>query len=246
VLDARVRSDAEAELSTSAADGGYHVVKRIIDITASAVALVVLLPLFVVVAVAIKIDSDGPVLFRQERIGARRVRHGDGNRWEAVSFTFYKFRTMASDASSTLHERYIAAYINGDAAEMVETAGSAGAAETYKLVNDPRVTRVGRVLRRLSIDELPQLWNVLKGDMSLVGPRPAIGYEVAMYKGRHYRRLAAKPGITGLWQVSGRSRIGFEEMVDLDCKYIERRSLLVDLALLARTIPVVMSMKGAG
>jgi len=108
------------------------------------------------------------------------------------------------------------------------------------------VTRVGRILRRLSIDELPQLWNVLRGDMSLVGPRPAIGYEVAMYKGRHYSRLAAKPGITGLWQVSGRSHIGFEEMVELDRQYIERRSLLVDLALLARTIPVVLSMKGAG
>jgi lipopolysaccharide/colanic/teichoic acid biosynthesis glycosyltransferase len=129
---------------------------------------------------------------------------------------------------------------------MREAAGEAGSADTYKLVNDPRVTRVGRVLRRLSIDELPQLWNVVRGDMSLVGPRPAIGYEVEMYEPHHFRRLAAKPGITGLWQVSGRSHIGFEEMVEIDCEYIARRSLLMDLALLFRTLPVVLSMRGAG
>ena len=246
-LDARVWEAAQVEMSNTSADGWYHVVKRASDVILSSVALVVLSPLFAVVAGAIKTGSRGTVLFRQERIGAKRVRHPDGHRqWEMAPFTFYKFRTMVPNASSDIHERYIAAYINGDPTTIQQAAGPAGDSETYKLVNDPRVTRVGRVLRRLSIDELPQLWNVLRGDMSLVGPRPAIGYEVALYAGRHYDRLAAKPGITGLWQVSGRSQIGFEEMVELDRQYIERRSLLVDLALLARTIPVVLSMKGAG
>ncbi len=227
-------------------EGGYLAVKRVVDLLVSGTALLMLSPLFVAVAAAIKLDTRGPVLFRQERIGARRVREDGVVRWEPVPFTFFKFRTMNPDASSALHQSYIAAYINGDSSKMAEAAGAAAGTNTYKLVNDPRVTRVGRMLRKLSIDELPQLWNVFRGDMSLVGPRPAIGYEVEMYKEHHYGRLAAKPGITGLWQVSGRAEIGFEEMVELDCEYIEKRSLRYDLALLLRTIPVVLSTRGAG
>lgn len=227
-------------------DDGYHRLKRGLDLMLASTALAVLSPLLAAVAAAIKLDSRGPVLFCQERVGARRVRDGDGVRWEPVSFVFYKFRTMTSGASQELHQSYIEAYINGDAEKMAETAGSAAGGDTFKLVNDPRVTRVGRVLRRLSIDELPQLWNVVRGDMSLVGPRPAIEYEVAMYENRHYRRLAALPGITGLWQVSGRSSIGFEEMVELDCEYIRKQSLRFDLSLLWRTIPAVLSTRGAG
>jgi lipopolysaccharide/colanic/teichoic acid biosynthesis glycosyltransferase len=228
------------------ASGAYHSIKRVIDLLVGSLMLVLTSPVLLIAAVAIKLDTPGPVIYRQERVGVRRVTRDGERRWEAEPFTFYKFRTMVTGASSGLHERYIAAYISGDDAEMREAAGSAGSIDTYKLVNDPRVTRVGRVLRRLSIDELPQLWNVVRGDMSLVGPRPAIGYEVEMYAPRHFRRLAAKPGITGLWQVSGRSHIGFEEMVEIDCEYIGRRSLLMDLALLVRTLPVVLSMRGAG
>jgi lipopolysaccharide/colanic/teichoic acid biosynthesis glycosyltransferase len=246
MLEPRVTANAKIDLPVARTDGGYFFFKRAFDVIASWLALGLLSPLFVVVAVAIKLDSRGPVLFRQERIGARRLRERDGTRWEPVAFVFYKFRTMHNGSSSDLHEEYIAAYIDGDTSRMAEAAGSAAGDQTYKLVNDPRVTSVGRVLRKLSIDELPQLWNVARGDMSLVGPRPAIAYEVAMYKERHHRRLAAQPGITGLWQVSGRSHIGFEEMVDLDCEYIEKRSLLYDLKLLCRTIPVVLSTKGAG
>lgn len=246
MLDVRVRHDALEALSSESADGGYHVVKRVFDTVVSSAILIVLSPLLAAVAVAVKADSRGPVIFQQERIGVRRVRREGTWHWEAETFTFFKFRTMVDGSSSTLHEQYIAAYIHGDISEMHQAAGEAGSPETYKLVNDPRVTRVGRLLRRLSIDELPQLWNVIRGDMSMVGPRPAIPYEVAMYERRHFRRLAAKPGITGLWQVSGRSHIGFEEMVELDCEYIRRRSFLNDISILVRTVRVVLSMEGAG
>ena len=224
----------------------YHIRKRVIDLLGASLLLLVLLPVIAIIALAIKIDSRGSAIFKQHRVGARRVRSGETWEWRLQPFVFYKFRTMVQDAPPSLHKDYIAGYINGDEAEMAATSQGAKAADSYKLVHDPRVTGVGRILRKLSFDEIPQLWNVVKGEMSLVGPRPPIPYEVELYSEGHLRRLAATPGITGLWQVSGRSEIGFEDMVGLDIDYIRRRSIWLDVKILALTIPAVISRKGAG
>lgn len=222
----------------------YFVGKRLLDIF---VVLVVGLSIALVVpliALAIKVDSRGPVIFKQERIRGRRVRQDSGWVWALESFTFYKFRTMAVDAPSAIHQKYMSAYIAGDAKAMAQMSSATDG--TYKLTADPRITRVGRVLRKLSIDELPQLWNVLIGDMSLVGPRPPLPYEVELYDDRHLRRMACASGLTGWWQVNGRCETGFEEMVGLDLDYIDRSSLWLDLKIVVRTIPTVLTGRGAG
>jgi exopolysaccharide biosynthesis polyprenyl glycosylphosphotransferase len=176
-------------------------------------------------AVLIKLDSKGGVFYKQERVGM------DGR-----IFLFLKFRTMQSDADDAAHRDYQRNYIAGRA----ETNLGDEERPVYKLRTDPRVTRIGRVLRRLSLDELPQLLNVLRGDMSVVGPRPPITYEVEAYELWHRKRLDMKPGLTGLWQVSGRNRLSFEEMVRLDLFYIENWSLLLDLKIILRTLPVML------
>jgi lipopolysaccharide/colanic/teichoic acid biosynthesis glycosyltransferase len=145
---------------------------------------------------------------------------------------------MVTDADQTLHENYVRAFLEGTAAANAETGA-------FKLAQDPRVTRVGRLLRRSSLDELPQLFNIIWGDMSLVGPRPVPTYEVAGYRDVHYERLAALPGITGWWQVKGRCQVGFEDMVRMDIDYVRNASLLLDLKILVMTIPAVLSMRGA-
>ena len=193
--------------------------KRALDITVAAVLLVLAAPLMLLIALAIKLDSPGPVIFRQRRVGK------DGR-----LFTFYKFRGMVADAEARLHE---VAHLN-------EVDGP-----IFKSRRDPRVTRVGRVLRRTSLDELPQLWNVLRGDMSLVGPRPPLPTEVTRYEPWQRDRLLVPGGITGLWQVSGRNLLGFEDMVRLDLEYITRWSLWLDLRILLRTILVVLTARGA-
>ena len=169
-----------------------------------------------VAAVAVKLDGDGPLLFRQRRLGR-----------DQRLFTMLKLRTMKPGASTGPHERYIA-----DLA-----AGPVGAqsGQLYKLTADPRVTTAGRWLRRLSVDELPQLINVLRGDMSVVGPRPALPYELEFYEPRHFERFAVRPGLTGLWQVSGRNRLGFLEMLDLDVEYVRRRSVALDAVIVLKT-----------
>ncbi len=224
----------------------YGTVKRVFDVVGAVTLLVLLAPLLAVVAVVVKLDSPGPVIFRQRRVGSRRVRTDDGYRWEIRVFDFYKFRTMTSGADQSLHRRYISAYIAGDHGALADAAEGARGEGTYKLTRDPRVTPAGRMLRKFSLDELPQLWNVVKGDMSLVGPRPPIVYEVELYEDRHLRRFGTPVGLTGLWQVKGRADVGFEEMVKLDLEYIESRSLLMDLRILLLTIPAVLSRKGAG
>ena len=212
----------------------YPVLKRLIDLAVASLLLVLLLPLFLVIAVAIRLDSPGPVLFRQKRVrGDWRPEMGPP---ENRLFTFYKFRSMYADADPQVHQQHVSDYINGN--------GHRHAA-TYKLHNDRRVTRVGRILRRTSLDELPQLINVLLGDMTLVGPRPSLPYEVSQYRDRHRGRLAVTPGLTGLWQVSGRSRLTFEEMVSLDLAYVRCRSLSMDLWILCRTLPAVWEGGGA-
>ncbi len=213
--------------------------KRVMDFVLSLVLLVALAPIMALIAILIKLDSPGPVLFAQERVGARpRVRNG-AVEWEIRNFVILKFRTMVDNADPSLHQEHVKAFVEGRLASLGD-----GDAE-FKLQDDPRVTRVGRILRKTSLDELPQLLNVLKGEISLVGPRPVPTYEVAGYQPWHRERLAALPGITGLWQVKGRSRLSFEEMVRLDIEYVRNQSLWLDLQILFLTIPAVLSGRGA-
>jgi lipopolysaccharide/colanic/teichoic acid biosynthesis glycosyltransferase len=222
----------------------YHLTKRVMDVVISAVSLVLVSPLFLLVALAIKLDGRGPVLFRQERLGGRRSR-GRGTSWILAPFTIYKFRTMVPDADTSIHREYMAAYLTADEHHLSSLRPDRCEGESYRPAGDPRVTRVGAILRKLSIDELPQLWNVLKGDMSIVGPRPPVPYEVELYDRRQLQRLASLPGMTGWAQVRGRCAITFEEMVAFDLEYIERRSVWFDLRILLLTVPVVLSRKGA-
>lgn len=221
-------SDAALSSVGSRQSGVALGIKRAIDFVGAVFGLIVLSPLFALVALAIKSDSRGPVLFCQERLG----RHGR-------PFTFYKFRTMEHGNDPSIHKQYVTSLIQGESEEL---KGQTGA---YKIEADPRVTRVGHYLRRTSIDELPQLINVVLGDMSLVGPRPPIGYEVELYGARERRRLDVMPGITGLWQVSGRSQKTYQEMVDLDLRYIDEWSVVLDMKILVRTVSVVLGRKGA-
>ncbi len=223
---------------------GYYLAKRGFDIGVGSILLVLALPVLAVVALLIRLDSPGPVFFRQTRIGSRPLtRRADA--WGVRPFTLYKFRTMRWQADQSVHREYIAAYIQGDdvtvsAAESMRTEGS------YKLGRDSRITRVGRFLRAFSLDELPQLWNVVRGDMSLVGPRPPIDYEVPLYGERHMRRFATPQGLTGWWQIRGRATTPFEEMIDLDLEYIARQSLVFDLRIVFLTLPAVFAGEGAG
>lgn len=222
----------------------YYLLKRVMDVSIVLLSLLFLLPLLAIIALIIKLDSPGSALFVQERVGAKRVTINGRTRWVVQTFPFFKFRTMRTDADSKLHEEYMKAYIAGDESKMAQQDGKSS--ESYKLTGDPRVTRVGKFLRATSLDELPQLWNVLRGDMSLVGPRPPIPYEVEMYNKEHFGRFGTLPGITGLWQVSGRCETTFEEMVELDLEYIEMKSVMQDLKILFMTIPAVISERGAG
>jgi lipopolysaccharide/colanic/teichoic acid biosynthesis glycosyltransferase len=209
-----------------------NVTKRVMDIVGSAVALVICTPLFVIIALAIKASSKGPVFFRQQRVGQYGKR-----------FTFLKFRSMYIDNDPSVHKQYVTKLIAGQAERKPSNGNGEGA---YKLTNDERVTRAGALLRRKSLDELPQFPNVLKGDMSLVGPRPAIPYEGAAYQTWHRRRvLEVKPGITGMWQVGGRSRVKFDEMVRLDLRYAKSWSPWLDIKILMRTPRAVLMGEGA-
>lgn len=200
-------------------EGGKHVLKRAMDILASGLALLVLLPFMAVIAILIRGDTHGPVLFRQERVG----RNGE-------TFLMLKFRSMVANAEDALPALL---------------AMNEGAGLLFKMKNDPRVTRVGRVLRKYSLDELPQLWNVLVGEMSLVGPRPPLEREVEGYAGHVRRRLYIKPGLTGMWQVNGRSNLSWDESVRLDLYYVENWSVMGDLLIMWRTIKVLMHPVGA-
>ena len=194
--------------------------KRILDIIGGLIGTTIFLLIYPFVAIAIKLDSPGPVLFKQKRVG----QHGR-------IFTLYKFRTMYVDAEERKKELMKKNIMKGP---------------IFKIENDPRITRVGRFLRRTSLDEFPQFWNVLKGEMSLVGTRPPTPEEVEQYDLWHWRRIAIKPGITGLWQISGRNKItDFDKIVELDCKYIENWRFLDDIKIILKTIVVVLSRKGA-
>ena len=210
----------------------FCIAKRLMDVVGSASALLMLAPLFLLIAAAIKLTSKGPVFYRQQRIG----RHG-------VPFVFLKFRSMFLNSDSGVHESYVRDLIAGCAERKPHNGNGPG---VFKLTEDSRITPLGSILRRTSLDELPQFWNVLRGDMSLVGPRPPIPYEVEAYDIWHRRRLLeAKPGITGLWQVNGRSRVAFDEMVRLDLRYARTWSPWLDLKILLRTPWAVVIGEGA-
>lgn len=228
------------------ADSFYFFAKRVIDLTIVTLSMVFLLPLMAFIALLIKWDSPGPAIFRQERITAKRRVHNGRIYWEEVPFTIFKFRTMRVDAKSTIHRQFIEAYIAGDEKRMAELQSAQQAEDAkYKLVQDPRVTRVGSFLRKTSLDELPQFWNVLLGDMSLVGPRPPIPYEVELYLYHHHDRLRTVPGISGWWQVRGRSATSFEEMVRMDVDYIRRQSLGLDIKIIFMTVTAAIKGRGA-
>jgi lipopolysaccharide/colanic/teichoic acid biosynthesis glycosyltransferase len=201
------------------------VIRRGLDLVLSLTALLVLSPLIVLAAIAVRLDSPGPVVFRQRRLG-RDMR----------PFTVLKFRTMRADADSAPHREYTK--------QLITSTDAKPSGGLYKLAVDDRVTRVGRRLRGWSLDELPQLINVIKGEMSLVGPRPVLEYEVAHYADWYMGRFAVKPGLTGLWQVSGRNERSYEEMVRFDVEYAERRTMLLDLRILIKTVWVVLRRKG--
>ena len=232
----------EVEMSSSNDDNHVHypditrpnrskqkwgpVLKRSVDIIGSLTALLLLMPMFLIVGVLVKLTSRGPILFCQKRVG----RYGK-------EFTFYKFRTMSTDNDPRIHQEYVAKLIAGDVSR------STG---VYKLVNDPRITPLGRFLRKSSLDELPQFFNVLKNDMSLVGPRPPLPYEFERYRTWHKRRvLELKPGLTGPWQVEGRSRTTFDEMVRMDLRYAIQQSFWFDLKILLLTPSAMFSGRGA-
>jgi lipopolysaccharide/colanic/teichoic acid biosynthesis glycosyltransferase len=201
--------------------------KRTIDVLIAAMSLVVLAPLFVLGSALVRLTSRGPALFRQQRVGLG-----------GESFTIYKFRTMYVDNDDSAHREIVIAQLEGS----TNVSTSDG---IFKLEDDPRITPVGAWLRRLSIDELPQLLNVLRNEMSIVGPRPALQMEVDLYSPRHMRRLAVRPGITGLWQVSGRNRLSMLEMLDLDVRYVDEWTASLDLEIIAATPGVLVRGDGA-
>jgi len=203
--------------------------RRCFDLFFASALILLLSPILVGVTLAVRLDSRGPAFFRQRRVG-----------YLEREFTLFKFRSMRVDADPRGHQEYVTALIKG------RTANRDGGRENlYKLAVDNRITPVGRWIRRWSLDELPQLFNVVRGDMTLVGPRPAIPYEVSEYPAWYRERFSVKPGLTGYWQVSGRNERTYEEMVRLDIEYAERRSLGLDLLILLKTPWVVLSRKGA-
>jgi lipopolysaccharide/colanic/teichoic acid biosynthesis glycosyltransferase len=214
--------------NTLCIDKWYLRAKRILDLVFT---ILILIPLFIVIAIfaaLIRIDSKGPIFFRQKRIGMN-----------GVEFDMFKLRSMYVNSDDSVHRKSIKQYINGAALNDKENLDN-----LYKLVDDPRVTRVGRFIRKYSIDELPQFINVLRGEMTLVGPRPPLPYEVEDYSPRDMIRLSGKPGLTGTWQIYGRSRVPFQKMVDMDIEYLGEQSILQDLKLIAFTLPVLLQGRG--
>ena len=209
----------EVESESSVEFSLYEAIKRLIDIICSFVGILVLSPLFIIIAIIVKFTSKGPVFFSQKRVG----RNGK-------EFDMYKFRSMVVNAEE-LKEKLAA---------QNEMSGP-----MFKMKDDPRVTKVGKFIRKTSIDELPQLWNILKGDMSLVGPRPSLPKEVAQFDEWMYKRLEVKPGLTCYWQVSGRNNIDFEDWMKLDVKYVEERNLWIDIKLIFKTVGVLFGDKNA-
>lgn len=221
----RLRYVPLLELFVDPIRGATGTVKRVLDLVLAVTALLILAIPLLIVAILIKLDSPGPIIFRQTRMGR-----------DFRPFPMYKFRSMRVDTDTSRHEEFMKRVIQEGKGELDPVTGQ----RVFKEKEDPRITRVGHFIRRYSIDELPQLFNVVRGDMSIVGPRPPLPYEVAMYREQHMPRMSAKPGITGLWQVSGRNAVGFDEMVRMDITYMENWSILTDIKIILQTIPVVL------
>ncbi len=217
----------------------YYFVKRVLDVLISFVALIVLSPVLLLIALLTRLDSPGPAIFSQTRVGGRRWSYGGYAYWQRYEFRCFKFRTMVDGADPSRHRKFIKALIEGKVGP-----NDSGEAK-FKLAQDSRITRIGRFLRKLSLDELPQLFNVLRGEMSLVGPRPDIPYIVELYKPGWHERLAVTAGMTGFWQTHGRGNVTFEEMVEMDITYVRNQSLWMDIKILALTIPAVITGRGA-
>ena len=226
----RSRHAADADEPSPLRAHGYRG-KRALDVLGALVALVLLSPLMLIVTLLIRLTSPGPAVFRQTRIGQG-----------GTPFTMYKFRSMRTDIDDSAHREFVASLIDGK----VQPSNGDKTAAAFKIKSDPRVTAIGRLIRKTSIDELPQFYNVLRGDMSLVGPRPPVQYEADKYKAWHRRRVfEMKPGLTGIWQVEGRSRVTFDDMVRMDLRYLQHCSLRFDLGILLRTVGVVLTCEGA-
>ena len=206
----------------------YQRTKRSLDILFTLLMLIPLCIVVGIVAICIRLDTPGPIFFRQKRVGR-----------DGVEFDIFKFRSMYVNSDDSRHREAIAKYLNGQKLEESTTSDL-----SYKQVDDPRVTRVGRFIRKTSVDELPQFFNVLRGEMSLVGPRPPLPYEVESYNWHDKLRLSGTPGLTGPWQVYGRSRVPFQEMVEMDIAYLRRQTLREDLKLIALTVPVMIEGRG--
>jgi lipopolysaccharide/colanic/teichoic acid biosynthesis glycosyltransferase len=220
----------------------YYASKRVIDIVFSLLFLLAISPILVVVALLIKLDSPGPIFFKQTRVGSRMYRIGSIILWKHENFYCYKFRTMRHNSNQSIHQAYMKALITDDKKTMKAMEGEK--ASLHKLVNDNRVTRVGKYLRKLSLDEIPQFINVIKGEMSIVGPRPAIPYEVDIYTPWFLRRFEAKPGITGLQQITARCTECFDQQVRLDIQYIQNQSFWYDMKIMLKTPLALITQKG--
>jgi lipopolysaccharide/colanic/teichoic acid biosynthesis glycosyltransferase len=207
--------------------------KQAMDLLLGSVILILVAPLMAVIAIAVRLDSRGSALYRQKRIG-----------YKGRTFNLYKFRTMFCDTDDSTHRAYVKEWYAGKSYEQNGNGNGNGTAKLFKISDDSRVTRIGRILRRFSLDELPQIFNVLRLEMSLVGPRPSLSYELEHYQTWHLERLEVPPGITGAWQVSGRNRMSFNEMAKLDIDYARKWSPLLDLTILIKTIPAVF--RGTG
>lgn len=206
----------------------YVRAKRVLDILFTLLIFIPLCLVMAIIAVCIRLDSKGAIFYRQKRVGLN-----------GVEFDMLKFRSMYADSNDALHRQSIEKYMNGQKIQDDDDSDM-----SYKQANDPRITRVGRFIRKTSLDELPQFLNVLRGEMSLVGPRPPVPYEVERYSQRDWLRLAGKPGLTGTWQVYGRSKVTFQEMVTMDIDYLQRQSLSEDLKLIVLTVPVMIQGRG--
>ena len=215
-----------APLQTIRIQISYVRAKRVLDILFVLLVAPLILLVGALVAVLILLDSKGPILYRQKRIGQN-----------GVEFEMLKFRSMYVDNDDTIHREAIKQYMNGEAL-------NGNGDMQYKVADDPRITKVGKIIRKFSIDELPQFWNVLRGQMSLVGPRPDLPYVVEFYTSHEWLRLSGKPGVTGTWQVYGRSKVSFQEMIEMDITYLQRQSLWLDIKLIVLTVPVMLLGRG--
>jgi lipopolysaccharide/colanic/teichoic acid biosynthesis glycosyltransferase len=230
IIQQDIRDVQTLPIKTISVNANYLRAKRMLDIVFTLLISPLLILVGLIVALCIKLDSEGPVIFRQKRYGEN-----------GVEFEFFKFRSMYVNNDQAVHRQKCLEYMKGQQLNNDTTGKTA-----YKYIGDPRITRVGRFIRKTSLDELPQFWNVLRGEMSLVGPRPPLSYEVEQYSFHDRLRLMGKPGLTGTWQVYGRSRVTFREMIEMDIKYLEQQSIWQDIRLIVLTVPVMVFARGGG